>query len=395
MEKMDELTGLPIRAGLLQSLESALAQAARDTTCLTLILLDIDHLLEYNDIYGHQAGDELIQTFVKWFEEEFTAGGVVGRYGGDEFIAAAVHNDPAGLFDKAEAFLRKSQKSPLALHLAPQEHAWEHRFTLGMATYPADAASVDDLIEKAKEAMHRAKGAGGNTVYVYEEKDGLTGLLNHAGLKRKAADTLAQAEKEGEPVSFLMLDIDRFDEMNRLYGHPGGDAIIKRLAAILEANFTGRYYCGRTGGDEFTVVMPGCQADSAFVLAEEVRRLVEDTEVEINSGQKSQAGRFHVSGGVATFPTDAAELLEVIRKADESLYRAKQIGRNRICLPVSAQMITKTSYFTQTQLERLAQAARRLNRTEAFLLREALDDLLEKYDDKPKPGLESAGGHRA
>jgi hypothetical protein len=71
--------------------------------------------------------------------------------------------------------------------------------------------------------------------------------------------------------------------------------------------------------------------------------------------------------------------VDLLRKADEALYRSKKIGRNRISLPASAQMITKTSYYTQSQLEQLAELARKLDRTEAFLLREALDDLLRKY----------------
>jgi predicted signal transduction protein with EAL and GGDEF domain len=88
----------------------------------------------------------------------------------------------------------------------------------------------------------------------------------------------------------------------------------------------------------------------------------------------------HVSGGVAEFPSDGSDWREILRKADEALYRAKQLGRNRICLPASSQMVTKTAHFTQTQLEKLADLARKTNKSEAYLLREALDDLLRKYD---------------
>jgi hypothetical protein len=70
-----------------------------------------------------------------------------------------------------------------------------------------------------------------------------------------------------------------------------------------------------------------------------------------------------------------------LRKASEALYSAQQQGGNRICLPGESQMITKTNYYTRTQLERIASLAKSLGRTEAFLLREALDDLLHKYDD--------------
>ncbi len=89
--------------------------------------------------------------------------------------------------------------------------------------------------------------------------------------------------------------------------------------------------------------------------------------------------RFRISGGIANFPGDATGAVDLLRKADEALYRSKKIGRNRISLPASAQMVTKTSYFTQVQLERLSELAHKLDKTEAFLLREALDDLLHKY----------------
>ncbi|MBE0697828.1 MAG: GGDEF domain-containing protein, partial [Anaerolineaceae bacterium] len=89
--------------------------------------------------------------------------------------------------------------------------------------------------------------------------------------------------------------------------------------------------------------------------------------------------RFRISGGIATFPGDAAERVDLLRKADEALYRSKRIGRNRISLPASSQMVTKTSHYSQIQLERLSELARNLDKSEAFLLREALDELLRKY----------------
>jgi predicted signal transduction protein with EAL and GGDEF domain len=131
--------------------------------------------------------------------------------------------------------------------------------------------------------------------------------------------------------------------------------------------------------------MPGKRADSAFILSEEVRKVIEDSEITLSIGETTRRVHFKISGGVASYPADSSEPAELVRKADEALYRAKQTGRNRICLPASGQMVTKTSHYTQTQLERLSAAARRLDRSEAFLLREALDDLLRKYTEEPRP----------
>ena len=135
-------------------------------------------------------------------------------------------------------------------------------------------------------------------------------------------------------------------------------------------------------GDEFMVILPAHRADSGFILAEEVRKVIEDSPIKLTIGDRSINLHFQITGGVATYPSDGTERTDLLPKADEALYRAKHTGRNRICLPTSAQMVTKTSLYTQTQLERLGQVAHKLERSEAFLLREALDDLLRKYSDE-------------
>jgi len=211
--------------------------------------------------------------------------------------------------------------------------------------------------------------------------DELTGLLNKQAIHRTLAELFAKARETGEPVSVFLLDIDRFKEINDEYGHRAGDEVLMRLARVLDSNFKEIGYAGRTGGDEFLVILPGQRADSTFILAEEVRRLVEDGEIRAAVGGHTYTLRYRISGGIATSPGDASERVDLLRKADEALYRSKQIGRNRISLPATAQMITKTSHYTQIQLERLAELARQQDKTEAFLLREALDDLLRKYSE--------------
>jgi predicted signal transduction protein with EAL and GGDEF domain len=87
--------------------------------------------------------------------------------------------------------------------------------------------------------------------------------------------------------------------------------------------------------------------------------------------------------GLASYPTHGNRDVELMREADQALYLAKTTGRNKVSLPLSdSRMITKTSHYTATQLERLAQLARTVKRNEASLLREALDDLLKKYKDR-------------
>jgi diguanylate cyclase (GGDEF)-like protein len=381
MDQLDELTGVYQRTAFLEKLDQALVSTASNRKQLVLILMDIDHFRLFNETFGHVAGDAAIQAFGQRLAEAYQQDSLVGRYGGDEFIAAVTTTRPLSVLEKGEELCRSIAKTHPVLKVDGQEIACDCTISLGMAVYPDDGANPNDLIDKAKQALYHAKDAGGKSVYLYEQKDGLTGLFNRNAIVHQLEAACAKATKERETFSVVLFDIDQFEQINVEYGHRFGDEVLKRLSTVLMANFNDGNFIGRFGGDEFIVVLPGCQAETAFVLAEEVRKVIEDSEITIVMGSTNLTKSFQVTGGVATFPADASEWVDLIRKADEALYRAKRTGKNRICLPSSAQMITKTSYYTQTQLERLAALAKKLDKSEAFLLREALDDLLRKFDE--------------
>jgi diguanylate cyclase (GGDEF)-like protein len=378
MPDIDELTGLLT----IQSFHEQLQKAVREAPNLVLAAMDLDHLLAFNEKYGHQAGDVWIRANAALFRQAFEAqGSLVGRYGGDEFVAAVPNVDLGEIYERAEQLRQQVETAGPQVTVAGQAIRPGNTISLGLAAYPANAGDPDDLIEKGKQALHRAKIAGGNRVYFYQETDTLTGLLNRHASHRTLEETLRKARETGEPLSVFLLDVDCFSAINDDYGHRAGDEVLARLARILERNYKEMGKVGRTGGDEFLVILPGQRADSAFILAEEVRRLVEDGEIQAAVGAHNYTLRYHISGGIAAYPGDAVERVDLLRKADEALYRSKRNGRNRISLPTSAQMVTKTSHYTQIQLERLAELARAQDKTEAFLLREALDDLLRRYGD--------------
>jgi predicted signal transduction protein with EAL and GGDEF domain len=134
----------------------------------------------------------------------------------------------------------------------------------------------------------------------------------------------------------------------------------------------------RYSGDEYAGALPDTRLDDAFSLAEEVRRRVAALEYPDWPGM-----RFTCSIGLASYPVNGHSDVELMRAADQALYTAKSTGPNKVSLPLSdSRMITKTSHYTATQLERLSQLAGTVRRNEASLLREALDDLLKKYNDR-------------
>jgi diguanylate cyclase (GGDEF)-like protein len=377
----DDLTGVYDRSIILERLDAA----ARESGSLSVVFMDLDNLMRFNDQYGFQAGDEWIKGVVNLFTEAFGTDDLVGRYGGDEFIAGVRSMSLNSIFEKAEQLRQKIETDGPSITINGQPTRTGDTAAFGLANYPNNASDTFDLVEKAKLALYRAKEAGGNRVCSYEEKDSLTGLLNYYGGQRALTEALDTAQEKHQVLSVILFDIDCFKELNDEFGHRAGDEVIKRLARILSGHFMFHGISSRlsrTGGDEFAVVLPGQHADSAFVLAEEVRKQVEESEIKVAFGEQNLVLRFHVTGGIASYPSDGNERVDLLRKAGEALYRAKQTGRNRICLPASSQMITKTSHYTQIQLERLTAVAKKLDKSEAFLLREALDDLLRKYGDE-------------
>ncbi len=397
---IDALTGLLTLKPFTEQLETAVKGGGP----LVLVVMDLDHLIAVNDKYGKAGGDAWIRVTSQLFNETFSGeGNIVARYHGDEFMAVVLESDPAKVFRQAEALRERVEKEQPAITLEGEEIRPGTTISFGLAAFPTHASNAADLVDKGMQALRLAKVAGGNRVCFYQDTDFLTGLLSPAAIRQALEEAVNRARAASDSVSVIALDIDRFKEINDEYGHRTGDEVLKRVGHILQSNFPGSLESsgirelsapsgaqgipGRLGGDEFIVILPGQRAESAFILAEEIRRLVEDSELPITLGLAGSGHeariynlRFHISAGIASFPGDASEAVDLLRKADEALFRSKQTGRNRISLPTSAQMVTKTSYYSQTQLERLADLARKLDKTEAFLLREALDELLRKYE---------------
>jgi len=120
------------------------------------------------------------------------------------------------------------------------------------------------------------------------------------------------------------------------------------------------------------------EKEEAFLLLEQARAAFGPEHVfEANGREVKLPVTFSV--GIASFPDDGANATELVRKAGDAVYRAKETGRNKVCLAREERMVTKTSHYTQGQLDRLSKLAGREGLGEAILLREALDDLLRKY----------------
>ena len=155
--------------------------------------------------------------------------------------------------------------------------------------------------------------------------DGLTGLVNHRTFQERFSAMLGRADRHKFPVSLILTDIDHFKKVNDTHGHPIGDEVLRRVAGILGASARKIDIVARYGGEEFAIVLEATDRAGARQLAERIRADVS------KQAFKSAKGSFQVtlSLGVASYPEDATAKEVIIARADESLYAAKNGGRNR------------------------------------------------------------------
>lgn len=176
---------------------------------------------------------------------------------------------------------------------------------------------------------------GGNAESLYHEEiyrmtitDGLTGIPNRRHLMEFLERELARATRYGRPLALAMLDIDHFKQINDTYSHLAGDAILRRMAADLRTSVRKEQLFARYGGEEFGLVMPETPLSHAQTFCEKLRRRVAETSFTFEHYPIGVT----VSIGIATAGEAEETVEEFIAQADAQLYRAKRLGRNRICV---------------------------------------------------------------
>ena len=158
-------------------------------------------------------------------------------------------------------------------------------------------------------------------------RDSLTGLLNHTAIKDQLNNEVARAIRQKKSLSFAMVDIDHFKQVNDTYGHPAGDRVIKSLSRLLKQRLRACDLIGRYGGEEFAVVLYDADAVAASKVLDTIRD--DFSQLRHSAGEKEFSVSF--SCGIADIAqfADAARLSDA---ADKALYKAKHAGRNRVTL---------------------------------------------------------------
>jgi diguanylate cyclase (GGDEF)-like protein len=191
-----------------------------------------------------------------------------------------------------------------------------------------------DSEREVLEMIARVGALTWKNVQAYRDKeaeaeiDKLTQIFNKGALLHRLGMVLLEARTTGDKASVFMFDLDNFKVYNDTNGHLAGDRLLTQLSQLVKETVRSDDVFGRFGGEEFLLVMPNRNGTQAMTVARAIRKRIE--EHPFVGGETQPLGCVTISGGVACFPDDAAEQVELMKAADDALYRAKEGGRNEV-----------------------------------------------------------------
>ncbi|HEY0004349.1 MAG TPA: GGDEF domain-containing protein [Pyrinomonadaceae bacterium] len=182
---------------------------------------------------------------------------------------------------------------------------------------------LDEIDREFQRQIHR--------LLVHDE---LTGLLTSRSFFSELRREAARAESENRPFCVLMMDLDHFKDVNDTYGHLAGNETLEEIGGVITRALRAGDVAARFGGEEFAAFLLDADLAQALVAAERVRAAIEEHPFPAaRRGSPDEAMKHHmtISIGIAAFPEDARDPIELVEMADSALYRAKRSGRNRVC----------------------------------------------------------------
>jgi two-component system cell cycle response regulator len=185
---------------------------------------------------------------------------------------------------------------------------------------------IKRLQEEIEERERELMEANERLRYM-SQTDALTGLDNRRHIETRIEEMFEHAKRLAEPFACVMVDLDKFKSVNDQYGHQAGDAVLKQLAKILKQEVREIDHAGRYGGEEFILLLTGTVLDAAVTFAERVRKAIESHTFTFEDIAIKRTASF----GVAAWPHPKITTCDgLVKAADESLYVAKETGRNRV-----------------------------------------------------------------
>jgi diguanylate cyclase (GGDEF)-like protein len=371
----DELTGVHNRRYLLSLIEKEKERSDRNGRAFCLCLLDIDFFKRINDTWGHAAGDTVLRAFAGIVQGKVRGSDSFGRYGGEEFLLMLPETPSADAMVLAERVRAAIEKmrcleggSEIALTVS-----------IGVADYRIGEA-VGLAVARADEALYLAKSSGRNRVVCHGQEtapvaqalrsgaagsaglrdlganvgrmldgvhcDQLTGLLNRRLLRDRLRHAMERADRNRRLVALLLLNINKFKEVNDALGYEAGDALLVQVSANIRQCLRDCDTVARWSGDEFVALLEDvAEEGDARQVAE---KILDRFGLPLSAGERECFVTLSV--GVALYPAEDCDLDALLKRADIAMRSARTWGENSVQLYSS----TGWSNAGEPQSERLA-----------------------------------------
>jgi len=349
----DELTGSHNRRFLLGLVDREKERSDRNGRPFCLCLFDLDFFKRINDSHGHAAGDAVLRAFAAAVQGQIRATDAFGRYGGGEFLLM-LPETPA---PDAVVLAERVRRVVAALRCVHEGREIAMTVSVGVAEYRLGEASAQ-AIARADEALYGAKSLGRNRVRCHDadqrqpvaapagsaargaadassarlpggaQCDQLTGLLNRSLLRDRLRHAMDRAKRNRRMVALLLLNINRFKEINDELGIEAGDALLSQVGATIRSTLRDADTVARWGGDEFIALLEdlGFESDAHRVAEKILDRFGLPLPV---------AGRdcfVTLAAGVALYPAADCDLDALLKRADIAMREAKRWGENNVQL---------------------------------------------------------------
>jgi two-component system cell cycle response regulator len=230
--------------------------------------------------------------------------------------------------------LERTRQTPILIIVDPEDHGRLLKaLDMGVNDYLMRPIDKQELLARVNTQLRRwryTEQLRSNVQATIEAAvtDALTGLFNRRYMESQLSAHVDQAAHRGRSLSVLALDIDFFKSINDTHGHDTGDQVLKELAQRLKRNVRNLDVVCRTGGEEFIVILPDTDSEAAEKIAERIRRSV--SAKHFGMGLKYGPLGLTISIGIATLAGAQDSMDELLKRADQTLYRAKREGRNRV-----------------------------------------------------------------
>ena len=290
-----------------------------------LVVLDLDfHVQAWNGFMEHHSGITASQIQDKVLFETFPD--IPEAWLTRKVDAVAMLNTRAFTSWEQRPYLFKFRNTrPIT---GTEEYMFQN-LTISPITAPNGEVEkvcllIYDVTEFAssKRALERAN----EQLAKLSMTDRLTGLLNRGTWENLVDAEYERFRRYGQATSLVMFDIDHFKPVNDTYGHLAGDEVIRHTAEVTRNNIRQSDSAGRYGGEEFGIILPETDAESARVICERIREAIENSTVSTTAGDI----RYTVSMGIAQLTETPENYMQWMQKADEALYKAKENGRNKV-----------------------------------------------------------------